>query len=504
MDNKELPLEKEYNAVVYCDGSCKPNPGFGGSGAHGYIYAIDDIGGKTSDKPPKNSITTLGYIEAAELAKYKELKDASEVKIDSEYNYMNVVPTYYVDGVYCFDYEITNNIAEILALTITLDNLLKFDTIKLKNITIKTDSMYVIGVVKNIMRDKNKSWAMEKDKPNLAYWKEIDLYLTTLAQLGITLHMSKVLGHSGDLANHLADRLANVGTASSMLACKEHFFHLTPAKKYWTMEKGRHPFLEYKQIYFTDVNRRAAKEAVYTVMNYPKIKIEPGLLKMEPGHNNNEATFGLVILDKPVDVIENIIDEYQRQMRSMSIISTIDLSAVYSQRHLHYNKLFSNRIYSFNRMGNVLSMFEELPIVFNIKPPGLANQAMERMTVLYDIINEYRLLDKIEPIRQYQDITDMVYVVNGKKVETIIKNSDKFLMVDTVVNDKTITIPIQLGIDCINRNQFKHIEKDDTKVYLVTEKITDRFLSYYILVEMKATNDISVWCNFFSNNRLLK
>ncbi len=105
---------KLYRAVVYTDGSCGPgNNSFYGSGAHGYIYCTDTLGKQTSNRPTKNSITDIGYISADELA-----KDPGN----------NVTPEYYISGCYSFDGISTNNVAESLAVNMSIENLINKET----------------------------------------------------------------------------------------------------------------------------------------------------------------------------------------------------------------------------------------------------------------------------------------------------------------------------------------------------------------------------------------
>ena len=51
--------------VLYTDGGCRPNPGYGGSGIHGYLY--------TEEVPKKgagqglNILTAEGYVVKSEV-----------------------------------------------------------------------------------------------------------------------------------------------------------------------------------------------------------------------------------------------------------------------------------------------------------------------------------------------------------------------------------------------------------------------------------------------------
>ena len=47
--------------VLYTDGSARPNPGFTGFGAHGYIYSMEKLKGNIS-YPERHVATTKGYV----------------------------------------------------------------------------------------------------------------------------------------------------------------------------------------------------------------------------------------------------------------------------------------------------------------------------------------------------------------------------------------------------------------------------------------------------------
>ena len=87
----------EHGVVIYTDGSARPNPGFYGSGLHGYVYALLDA----NDKPTKiNALiaTDKGYIYQKDLDK----TDARPVQV-----------TRYLDSFSASLEQGTNNIAEI-------------------------------------------------------------------------------------------------------------------------------------------------------------------------------------------------------------------------------------------------------------------------------------------------------------------------------------------------------------------------------------------------------
>lgn len=499
-------LEKQI-AVVYTDGSANPNPGYYGSGAHGYIYTIKNIGKKTSDKPNKYLLSTLGYLELTELAKYKELtsdeikeildkkdSDLTTIKnmLVNEHRYAEVIPDYYVNAYYSYSGIGTNNVAEVLAF-INITNQLVNEDLNLTEIMIKTDSTYLIHIFNTVLKDD--SWMNTVDT-NVDYWHQIRALVNMLKDKDITIKLIKVLGHSTAIGNNLADRMAFVARNNASLNNVSSNFKLTPGKKYWNSDADRHTFLKFKQLFFTNNLRETINEKFYSIMEYKK--------EEDVGKKSHEALFGLVILNEAPSLIEDTIKAYQTNLNTLSIISTLDLNALYAQTTRHYHELYNNYIYNFNKRNTTLMALGEIPIVYSIVPSGLANQALDRMMLLYDIIKEYRIKDSEKVTRTFIDVTDKFYLKEPKnKVTTLLPKDTANFSLTVTVNDIELFVPIELGKDCPSRNQFKQIEKDDVSVHLVIKQASEFAYNYYILVEMKATNDIGVFCNFYGNLLLL-
>jgi len=464
-----------YSVVVYVDGSARPNPGFYGSGYHGYIFKNESKGKKNTDKLTKYVISDIGYIEADQLLKFK---------------YVTVIPEFYING-YCSYGDIgTNNVAELNAFIESCLNLLntEFD---IKKIVIKADSQYLLGIIKTV--SNGDDWMYDPNKPNLSYWRTIRTIVDTLKSKNIELVTMKVDGHSTSLGNNIADRLALIGTTQSTRFKVENKFHLTPGNKYWGITKERHPFLSFKQLFFTNSLRSKSEETIYSIMNYKK--------DVEPGRKSHEACFGLVILQNHDDYIENAITTYQSYLKSLSLMSSVDLDALYSQNAVVMQDAFGNDGLLFDYKRNLLTMTETQEIVFEVKPAGLATQAIEKLMALHSIIQEYK---DSGTSRTYIDITDHFFGLDAKnKVITKLGNGVADLNITVNFEGKDLLIPLVLGTDTLTRNIFKRIEKENVKVTLVLKRLSPSFITYYTIVDMQTSGDISIWHNFYNNNILL-
>lgn len=473
-------MENETNkeninvAVIYSDGSAMPNPGFYGSGAHGYIYNTSTLDTKNGDKPAKYVISDIGYLENELLPKYV---------------YKTVVPDYYIDAAYSYLNAGTNNIGEIMGLVETISSLLEHEEIvKINKYIVKTDSKYLLHIIRTIKEDTTKGWKDRVDT-NKEYWYMCEDIINKLNDRNATIEMVKVLGHSTSLGNHLADRLAYLARVESSNRSIEKRFTLSPAKKYWNIEDNQHPMLKFKQLFFTNNLRSSNPEIIYSIMDYKT--------DVEPGKKTHEATFGLVILKEPPVIIEETIKAYQKATWTRSVVSTLDLSVLYSRNNVHYFNLYKDKIYTYYTRSTALCNLEDVPLIYTIRPTGLATQALEKMQVLYDIIKEYREYKVTnKATRKYIDITDSIYDKSGKKVVTLLPNGTNELVLKKEINNREVTVALDLGRDCLSRNQLKQLEKDNTVVNLVM-KDYGKYIEYYTLVETE-NGDIGIFCNFYS------
>ena len=482
--------------IIYTDGSFRPNcegtyVGFWGSGVHGYIFTTDESIKTITDKPTKYVITDIGYIRNEEMAKYKD--KVKEVK-----------PLYYLDACYSFLNKGTVNTGELSAVIEVLKDIIaEHEKLNIDKITIHTDSMYVVFECNKILN--NTKTIEEKDKPNKEYLEEVRTLFQKLLELGITIDIQKVAGHSNNLGNDLADMLAfhaRLQSSNRNIFRMFNIFEVTSKSKYWGFNLDRHPLLEYKQLFFTNSLRGTNDDIFYSILDYKTDK--------DPGSKTHDACFGLVRLNHTQDVIESAISAYHKACNHMSIISTLDLNTLYSRLNSFYYHILGPSIYHFIYGKYTLNNLNKEPIVYTIHPPGLATQALERTQYLHYLMSEFKTRE-IKPtvLRKFIDITEYVYDVKedkkgNKKYTTIIPQSAEYIEVNVdAMNNETVPVFIILGKDTLSRNQFKHLEKDNPRVYLITETKSPDMMTYYTLVETE-TGDLGVFCNFYSGRVLLQ
>jgi len=497
---KELTLSPhKVAAVMYTDGSAVQNVSVG-SGAHGYIYHdYEDKPNVTKGLKPKQAITTKGYNEHV-------LKNDTTVE--------HVTPLAYIDAISSTTHKGTSNTAELTAVIETIEYFINLTEYKIDKLTIKSDSQYTIGVFNALNSKGGYAKWLEKNPANITYGLRMSEVIEKAKENGIVIALVKVLGHSTSFGNHLADRLAHLARMRSVSgkACLDYV--LTPAKGYWGKGQPIHTLLRFKNIYILniDTNRALGRDKYgceYYVLDYKK--------DAEPGKKSHEATFGYVELKNSS---EPMLEEcFRKHLNLLSkhehvpaTVLSMDTTAIYSQFNNLYHKLYGDDIYSFKttpRFGRCdqtqLQNFNNEVVSRVLQPVGLALQVFNKTIIFNRLIESYRVMDKVKPEQTFVELTDRIYdKSNPKKVVTLLEMGETNLDTEVTIGKKKIYIPIELGSDCIDRNKLKQISNQDTVVYAVIDQEGEKAYRVYVLVHLRKTDDIAMYCNFYNNLILTK
>ena len=469
---KEEPL---YTAVVYSDGSAGPsNPGWIGSGVHGYLYKDDDIKDKLNDAPNGYLTCTKGY-----------------VKVDLAKNLTKVLPSYYINGMFTLDRIATNNVAEARAMTIVTRKLLESD-IRLKKIYIKTDSSYAKGIFDRLIMDEYKLEELSL-RPNSDIWFEVLDLLKELSKNNIEIEIIKVLGHSDVLGNIITDSLANLARYNSERNVIGDFFKITPNNKYWKPNIKKEPFLNVKSLFFNHADRDINPYR-YVIMDYNTTN--------EIGTNDNSALFGLIYTKGQFTEIEEVLDLDKQLCNHNYTLSELNMSTFYSQEYNYFKEHFGDMVYKPNKRETGFDIFD-LPLTFSTFQ-GLAKVAFNRTLELdttYKNFITFQAGDET-PNSEFIDITNLIYKDNEKgKRNCFLGQNEKFLNYTYNHNGKDVKVTLSLGTELPNRNILKNIEKEVKNVYLEIVK-KDKILQTNVIV---VTEDIiGVYTNFFTRNIITK
>lgn len=475
MDKKTTTTEEEIikHAVVYTDGSAYPNPSHHwGGGYHGYTYKESTLGTKSGNRPSKFIISDKGYIDVV-LAPKTEHK--------------TVVPDTYINGYYSGNVQGSNNTGEVMAIIKTIEWFLANENIK--TLSILADSTYALGMVTKCQN--HVDWKSHTTK-NLEYWAMMQRLIDEAKEVDLKIIPIKVEAHSNDWGNDIADQLALLGRLNSAKYGLERSETIVaPETKYWKDKVDKHPFTNYRHLYFLNGND-PENIGKYAVLNYKK--------DAEPGRKSHEASFGLIKLSEPIEIVERSKIVYQEKLKSLSVISAVDTDMLFNQNTTSMFKMFGNDIFTYNTRGRKhLSVLEEDIVVAEIQPPGLATGALDKVIMMERYLNEYQ--NNTMKATVYTDITNLCFEANDKgNMVTTLTTDDKFISIDYKTKDgKKVKLNLELGIDLITRNSIKKLEKLEPVVTLVTNELSNNYIEYYIIIETKKNKDIGIWCNYFSN-----
>lgn len=207
-----MSTENKIGLVMYTDGSCNPNPGYGGWGIHGYSYE-SNAEVKLPATQKKNIITNCGYRDSHVLG---EMNPFTKVTIQ---------PVKKIDNLIAYgtpeQKEVTNNVKmELLA----IDRGLRWaadihHTTPVSETYILSDGKVALDAI-NIYYDKwaKNNW-LKPDGSEVKIRKELEAIQDILTKLRekMTVRFEYVKGHAGEYGNTEADKLAKKGSTISGL-----------------------------------------------------------------------------------------------------------------------------------------------------------------------------------------------------------------------------------------------------------------------------------------------
>lgn len=489
-------------AVVYTDGSCKyTNPGFIGWAGHGYIFKL------TPDVKPVviegHTITNEGYVPLH--AKHPSTT-AKAVEVVS---YLDFLGSNLRQG--------TNNEAELQAFVYSLERLAMMD---LNIINFYTDSQYV----RNGITDWCKNWERYDWKKqdgtaiiNHEWWiRGYDLYKKLIAKgVAVTVHWVK--GHNDIFGNTHADILAGIGTNYSMDRVSRSEFKISEAKGYWKTEIERHPFLNFKRIYFNSVEQYNTKGHYF--------QADTGGADLLIGKRIPETGLSVIKLkDFDVAIEEVKKRQYEIAMETNAIIM-MKLDRVFSKEVYPYitehgkYALLSSKANHYGVRGNLnINFFDKQAVTVEVNPTGLSMRALESFNLLEELLdrflqyreNGFNLVDNNIQMNAH-DITSTFYKTQEKTIkgevqvqytlnpEFIVGFRDMSVEIEEQYNGSQIKlkVPLILGTDLLPRNSLKKLEDHKPTIYLLTWRESENSIRYATIVDSQT--GIGIWSNFFAD-----
>ncbi|MDR3392329.1 MAG: ribonuclease HI [Sulfuriferula sp.] len=496
-----------YGMVIYTDGSCIPNPGFGGWGMHGYMY-LAEIPKKGSGNPD-HILAANGYMLKSDMAKFAatDLKGSAVEKLKDDYT--PVTPVHYVDGFGSFEGNVTNNVAELAAAYFSLMHAQEYT---IDRVLILTDSEYVRkGMDSWVTSWKKYGWKRSdgSEITNVEDWKRLSELTDTLRSKGVTVNFEWVKAHNDILGNVKADRLAMIGTCHSVNKFIKNEINTVKADGYWNYSSDKHPFLSHQCLYF-NTRRHLLKPGEYYLGYH-------GDSDDNFGNRATTSAFSVIRLNNPDKVIEDIIT-HQGVMAMESdnlmkmLLTNIFKAEVHQELAAHGHKaMYRPNPYRYDLVG-----MDDEPLTTQFKPAKLAYRAVESIAFLIEKLDQF--IAKM-PNLVVTDLTPLLYetqVKTGKKgtVESMVLKEDLrvgFAALDVQANYKLDVdtgelnqemVRLTLGIDLLDRNGLKRLESLNPKVSLITWMESPDAFRHATVIE--ADNGVGIWAGMYSNIRFLK
>ena len=166
---------------------------------------------------------------------------------------------------------------------------------------------------------------------------------------------------------------------------------------------------------------------------------------------------------------------------------------------------FGDFAYSFNVRNKTMSVVEEDPITYTIKPAGIASTALKKTVKMNHLLYDY--LDNTEEnkSRLNIDITKNFYKKNSKdKLICKITTLTKHVKIPITIDGVDITAVIVMGNDTLTRNAIKKFERNVGKVTLLVEMVGDGVVNYYTIFESTDRKECAIYCNPYTNKLFYK
>lgn len=479
-ENKNTEVPEGLGAVIWTDGSSRPNPGQTGWGVHGYFFKMPEEGVEAKKTIINQSMvaTNEGYIFSCE---HKE-------------SHRNVVPLKYFDYVGSSTAIGTNNAAELRA---AKDIFVKLKEFKLKEINVFADSKYMLeGLIEWVPKWRLNGWIKRDGQPVSAKedWEILRSAYDACIADGTTINMNWVKGHSDDFGNISADMLATIGVFMAHDGKDISDFRLYEAKSYWKNDADRHPFLASQRLYFSS-DKEHIEEGHYHLATLSD--------KIPFGKKTPEVSYQIVKLKKPDHIIE-IVRSKQVEIANYGKVMSLRLDRVYSKYVYPMLDAYGKYpLYKGKKTTDDLYFLDKLPVTDEIYPAGLSLKALETYTRLDDVLTNY----KESKIWNSHDITESLYSFEntGKKTVCILKSEfgvgvkDLKVSVNVVVENEpyTVEIPLIFGLDLLGRNGLKKIEGEHPKILLITWMESTAAMCYAVVIESDSAT--GVWSNYHAS-----
>lgn len=488
---------KTLHVVLYTDGSARPNPGFIGSAAHGYVL---DTSSYTEDTPKTNPVHThYGYV------KFTDYPSFSNKRKEKGNEFRHGKPLYFIDYIRPNDKISTNNNAEALAFYHGLRVMMESElSDRIKSFNVFTDSEYVKkGVSDYLPGMVRRNWVNEDGTPipNADTWKNIHSILKSLKEKDITCNIYWLRGHSDDYGNGQADMLCAIAGNLSASELYEEHFDLVDPKKYRKYQVDKHPFMNFKRIYFSPNNECNTRGQYFLS--------DPGVGDAYIGNRSPLTGFAVVHLEEPDEIIETIKSKHIEVAGHTNVVAMLNTEKAFDKDTAYFIDRFGKNSLFKNSKNLNIEFADKQPISSELTPSRLSPRAVDALNTLEELLlsvnNNNSKSDTFFDI-QLHNLTDKLYDLDDKfrhtlKKEYIVGFKNMYASIirkdSESKKDIEISIPLIMGLDMPSRNHMKRLEVFNPEVFVVTWSSSSHCVRYCVYI--RCSNAVGVWSNFFSD-----
>jgi len=467
-------MNSSNKAVFFCDGSAKPNKGFGGFGVYGYIYK--DAERSKNIKHPAHP--TLVFTPQGVL------KEKTEAVIEVTH-ILEVIQA--INNPVC-----TNNEAEILAMICALEKTSQIEN--LSEVNIYTDSAYVVNAFNEYMvKWKTLGWKRQdhKEISHLNEWMVIDKYKEAFLTAGVKVNVAWVQGHDTSHGNIMADMFSVIASNSAkrQLTDRSSEFNGVIYDSILTYADYKKSYLDkdivffFRDLYFSS---NALDDTNYCFLSSSD----------NPNNKGKRDTSSIFVTN--IGYVPEIVNKFKALYRSIErdYVSTccirltkIDNKEFYRLAHLiNIEDLLIKHV-----DGKVIYytlIRDTAPFLFeNVIDYPFIVDAAKLYNKTIDISNDHKANSEHLIVR---DITERI--VKDNKI--VLSNKDKSVDFTDIVSD-TVYLKQKLlatvGYDMPSYLALKNIENDIQKVYLILETKPDsNYCTLFINIVMSDRDIYSV------------
>lgn len=508
-------VENDIHVVIYTDGGCRPNPGFGGVGVHGYFYTTDKP--KTGYGTKGFKPTNKGYVnnerpidDPVAVAEFQNVADESIVVGETP-----VTVIAFFDIASGLEGTSTNNSAELASF---VWGLLILKNVKVKSALFILDSRYVLNNTKqNLETWANNRWRGSdgSEVKNRYLWENVyGLFSTLKTECEIVLDWTK--GHSDDAGNLRADHNASSASIAAVNKKQIVYERLFPSKGYWNPESDYHRFFTESRWYFLthkplpEYYTSRGAFYVYYIGNH-------GSDDDMFGKPATDTVYGIIALRNKNVVLHNLkehVDEvtYTQTRASYSLPVIGQLNNIF--KPMVYRDLILSdckHLYKQNEKPELYAPPEVL-LTTERNPPLLATRAFDHFTAL-----EMKLLSFLngeqDPIYIYNNITNFIYEqVETKKKQTLkvspnLAMDTQSIKIDVEYNHNNerlkSDVVLTCGLDIPKRNLFTALLEKKPEVYVLTWPEASSRKAFRYATIVVCDDAVGIWAGVYSNLRLV-